>query len=71
MTVNVGNLDRIVRLILGVVLIAAPFLSGLALFDTAWIKYVSVIVGVVMLVVSLTRSCPIYSIFGMRTCKAK
>ena len=32
-------------------------------------KYGAAVVGVVMLVVAATRVCPIYSIFGFKTCR--
>lgn len=64
MTINVGTIDRILRAVLGVVLIALPFVLGLG---TAW-TLVSVLVGLVMLVVAATRICPVYSLLGMRTC---
>jgi len=70
MTTNVGTIDRAFRLILGVVLLVAPFISGMALFNSTIITAISVIVGLVMLVTSLTRACPIYSILGIKTCKA-
>ncbi len=66
---NVGKFDRMFRLVLGVILLAAPFISGVALFDSTIATAISVIVGVVMLVTALTSSCPLYSIFGFRTCK--
>ncbi|EPX77017.1 YgaP family membrane protein [Litoreibacter arenae] len=70
MTTNVGNIDRAVRALLGIVLIAIPFVSGLALFESTLASAISVIVGLVMLVVATTRVCPIYSILGIKSCKA-
>ena len=67
MTPNVGTTDRIARAVLGVVLIFLPFVTGLTAGSTL-LTYGSVAVGVIMLVVALTRVCPIYSIFGIRTC---
>ena len=32
MTANLGNIDHVFRLVLGIARIAAPFVSGLALF---------------------------------------
>jgi hypothetical protein len=66
---NVGKFDRIFRLILGVVLIAAPFVSGMALFSSTIATVIALIAGVVMLLTALMSSCPIYSIFGIKTCK--
>ena len=70
MTTNVGTIDRILRAALGVVLLYLAFFSGLPAFDGAVMKYGAAIVGVVMLIVAAVRVCPIYSIFGFKTCKA-
>ncbi|WP_299785686.1 DUF2892 domain-containing protein [uncultured Marivita sp.] len=69
MTVNVGTIDRIVRAILGVVLLYLAFGSGLPLFDGAVMKYGAALVGIVMLVVAAVRVCPIYSVLGVKTCR--
>lgn len=69
MTINLGSIDRALRLILGLALIAAPFLSGLAMFETNTASAVSVFVGTVLIATSAMRFCPLYRIFGLRTCK--
>lgn len=69
MTTNMGSADRLIRLMVGLVLIAASLLSGMALFEVTWIKYAAVVVGIVMLVTSAMRFCPLYTILGIRTCK--
>jgi hypothetical protein len=69
MTTNLGNLDRIFRALLGIVLLAAPFVSGLAIFNGTTATIISVIAGLVMLGTSAVKFCPIYRIFGIRTCK--
>ncbi|SMX44590.1 YgaP family membrane protein [Octadecabacter ascidiaceicola] len=69
MTANIGSIDRIIRIILGIVLLVAPFLSSMALFESTTATVVSVIVGIVMLATSSMRFCPLYRIFGIRTCK--
>lgn len=58
MTQNVGGLDRVLRIMVGLVLI------GLAYSGTvgAW-GYI----GVVPLLTGLFRYCPAYSIFGCKT----
>ncbi len=68
MTANVGNLDRILRAILGVVLILAPFVSGAAVFQ-GWVMWASVIVGAVLLFTAATRFCGLYRVFGIKTCR--
>lgn len=62
---NVGTIDRILRALLGIALIAWPFAAGFQ--STLW-TVIAVILGVVMLAVALTRKCPIYSILGVSTC---
>lgn len=69
MTVNMGKADRLVRLIAGLILIAAPLASGMALFGVTWVNYAAIVAGIVMLVTSALRFCPLYPIFGIRTCK--
>lgn len=60
MKVNVGNLDRILRIVLGVGLIAWAATGGPI---WAWI-------GVVPLATALVRFCPLYTVLGFSTCKA-
>lgn len=68
MNANVGTIDRLFRALLGVVLIALPFVTNVTA-GSALLTYGSVAVGLVMLVVAITRVCPIYSIFGLKTCR--
>jgi hypothetical protein len=69
MRFNVGTADRIVRFLLGGVLVLLPFLSGLALFASpAWF-WASVGVGVVLIGTAAVRFCPLYAIFGLSSCK--
>ncbi len=70
MTANLGSVDRIFRLILGVVLLGAPFISGLALFESSAATIVSVIAGLIMVGTSAMKFCPLYRIFGLRTCRS-
>ena len=62
MTANVGSTDRIIRIVVGVALIAWVLLMGGPTW--AWI-------GVLPLVTGLMRVCPAYSILGMNTCGTK
>jgi hypothetical protein len=69
MRFNVGTADRIVRFLLGGVLVSLPFLSGLALFASpAWF-WASIAVGVVLIGTAAVRFCPLYAIFGLSSCK--
>ena len=60
MTKNIGNLDRILRIIIGVGLIAASLIGALPAWG--WI-------GVIPLVTALVGWCPLYRVIGVRTCK--
>lgn len=59
---NVGGFDRIARIVLGIVLIALVFVGP----KTAWGW-----IGVVPLVTGLFSTCPLYSLIGVNTCKAR
>lgn len=69
MTKNIGTADRVLRLVLGIILLAAPFVSGLAIFSSSAATIVAVFAGLVMLGTSSMRFCPMYRIFGIQTCK--
>jgi hypothetical protein len=69
MVKNIGTVDRALRILLGVVLLAAPFVSGMALFAAGWATALSVVVGLVMLGTATLRFCPLYTLVGVRTCK--
>jgi hypothetical protein len=60
MTPNIGSADRIVRIIVGILLLLIiVFVSGPA----RWWG----LIGLVPLGTALVRYCPMYSIFGIRT----
>lgn len=68
MTANVGMIDRILRSVIGVVLLYLAFASG-ALDGTIW-QWVAAVAGVIMLGVAAVRFCPVYTVLGIRTCRA-
>lgn len=67
MTANVGSLDRLARLVLGLALILAPFLLDLAIFANPLVKWGLPVVGLVFAGTALIRFCPLYAMFGIRT----
>lgn len=69
MTTNVGALDRILRAMLGIVLLYLAIFSGSSLTDVAVLKYGAAVIGVIMLATSALKICPLYSILGVRTCR--
>ena len=64
MTKNVGSLDRIARIIIGLVLIAYAIHLGFPHIGWNWIGWI----GVVPLLTAVVSSCPLYSVVGASTC---
>ncbi len=62
MLANVGGIDRILRIVVGLVLIALVFVGP----QTPWGW-----VGLVPLLTGLFRFCPAYRLLGMNTCPMK
>lgn len=67
MKINVGTPDRIARLIVGVLLLVAPFVTRWAMFANPVWTWAFVIVGLVLAVTGFVRFCPAYSIFNLST----
>ncbi len=65
MTKNVGTVDRIIRIALGLALIAGFFLNA----DAGW-RWLYLI-GLVPLMTGLAGSCGLYSLIGISTCPIK
>ncbi len=70
MTTNVGTIDRLFRLVLGVILLVAPLISGLAMFNSTVAVVVSILAGLVLIATAVMKTCPLYTVFGIRTCKS-
>ena len=70
MTINVGSLDRIIRFGLGIVLIVMPLVTTFGIWENPIGQFGAPTVGLVLITTAFVRFCPIYRIFGMRTCKA-
>ena len=62
MTNNVGGIDRILRIVLGLVLIALTLTGTIGVWG--WL-------GVVPLATGALGWCPPYAIFGINTCSMK
>lgn len=61
MTRNEGNLDLGLRIIVGLALLSLVFVGPQTVWG--WI-------GLVPLITGLIGTCPVYSLFGLRTCPA-
>ncbi|MBN9469404.1 MAG: DUF2892 domain-containing protein [Bosea sp.] len=58
---NVGGIDRLLRIVVGLVLISLIFVveGGVRWWG---------LVGLVPLLTGLFQTCPLYSVFGLNTC---
>jgi len=67
---NIGSIDRIVRAIAGLVLIALSFLppSAPVLAALGGWRWLVAAIGVVMLATAAMRFCPAYTVLGVNTC---
>lgn len=70
MTANLGSLDRLLRFVIGIVLIASPFMAAAAFAGNAVLTYGAILIGAVLVVTAIFRFCPLYRIFGLKTCRA-
>lgn len=63
MRANIGTVDRLVRIALGVLLIAYAIPLGFPQTGWNWVGWI----GVVPLLTAVFRICPAYSLFGINT----
>lgn len=63
MIYNEGTIDRIIRIALGALLVALAFVGQ----RTVW----AAALGLVFLVTGLAGFCPLYRVFGIRTCRVR
>ena len=61
---NVGSIDKIIRFIVGLALLSLFF------FMKGNLKYLGLI-GLVPILTATISICPLYLIFGIKTCKIK
>jgi len=61
---NVGSVDRVVRIVLGLALLfaGARYLAGI-------LSYVVMLVGIALVLTGLLGTCTLYSLFGINTAK--
>jgi len=64
---NVGNLDKVLRVVLAL-LIGYLYYSGVI---SGTLGIVLIVFGGVLVLTSLVSFCPIYAPFGIKTCKIK
>jgi hypothetical protein len=67
MKVNEGTIDRVLRAVVGLVLIGLAY-NGT--FVGVWL-WIGGVIGAVLLLTGLVGICPAYAIFGISTCPMK
>ncbi|WER46244.1 DUF2892 domain-containing protein [Cupriavidus sp. WKF15] len=61
MQANVGTVDRVLRIVIGLALIVLAATGSIGAWG--WI-------GILPLVTGIARICPAYSLLGVKTCRA-
>jgi hypothetical protein len=64
MSKNVGIVDRVIRIVIGLALIAYAIPLGFPLTGWNWVGWV----GVVPLITGMFGMCPAYRLVGLSTC---
>ncbi len=62
MQTNVGGMDKIARIVIGLALLATTIVGPRSLWG---------LIGVVPLATALLNFCPAYTLLGINTCKTK
>jgi len=62
---NVGGIDRVLRIVVGLALIAGFFLNADAAYR--WLY----LLGIIPLATGLMSSCLLYTVLGINTCQTK
>ena len=62
---NIGQVDRILRIVIGVVLLGLFFMYP----DASWRNFA--LIGIVPILTAFLGSCPLYTILGISSCPVK
>lgn len=65
--INEGSADRVIRVVLGIVLLALYFMGTV----TGTLGWVALVVGVIALATGAVGFCPLYAVLGLSTCPVK
>lgn len=64
MQANVGSSDRIIRIVLGAILVVLFFVVA-----APW-KWVALVAGIAAIATGLLRFCGLYRLLGINTCRS-
>ena len=64
---TVGSADKVIRIILGLVLLIIAFAVSVGQI----LKVILIVIGIIALLTAITGLCPLYSLLGISTRKVK
>ena len=64
MTINIGTVDKAIRLVLGLILLSILFLAD---GNAKWLG----LIGLVPIITAVVGWCPLYNMLGISTCYLK
>jgi len=64
---NMGSTDKTVRIIIALAVLAAYYFN----FIEGTLAYILLALSAIFLLTSFISFCPLYTLFGMNTCKTK
>ncbi len=67
MKANVGTVDRIFRILIGLLLIAYAIPLGFSNTGWNWVGWI----GVIPILTAVFSFCPLYAMLGLNTCPAR
>lgn len=68
MKTNMGKIDRGLRIVAAIVMLVLAFGTGFAAAGV--LHWLFIAVAAVFVLTSLVGSCPLYAVFGIKTCRA-
>ncbi len=67
MTKNMGTIDRGLRAVVGIALLIGAFAYDYG--AGGWLHWAMIVAGAIFVLTAVIGNCPLYSIFGIRTCQ--
>jgi len=64
---NIGSIDRVVRVVIGLILIAFAIPIGFPSTGWNWVGWI----GVIPILTAIVGICPAYGLIGLSTCSRK
>ena len=68
MEINEGTADRVIRVILGFILI---YIGAIQMGLSGVLAYIVVLVGIILLITGIIGHCGLYTVIGINTLKKK